>query len=152
MSAITTLPATWAIFVENVCLGADPTLVARDLGLDSPRKAAMTLLRHPTVRKALAEAAEARLYGVSVPLALDTVDEILQDKTAPKSVRAKLALGVLARAQPKGDAASPPSKNLGDMTPKELEQLVAQLSASGVRPGEMRDVTPKSEGDAQDDS
>lgn len=144
MSAVTALPPNWAVFVEYVALGANPTSAALDLGYENPRAASIALLRHPQVRKALASAAEARLQGVSVPLALDTIDEILRDTTAPKAVRAKLALGVLDRVRPKGEQAPAGGKSLGDMTPRELEQLVAQLQESGVRPGEMRDVTPKS--------
>lgn len=101
-------------------------------------------MRHPQVRKALLASAEARLEGVSLPLALDTVDEILQDQSAPKAVRAKLALGIVDRLVKKRDAgeASASGKQLADMTPRELEQLVAQLGASGILPGQMRDVTP----------
>ena len=77
-------------------------------------------------------------------MALDTIDEILADPTAPKAVRAKLALGLVDRMIKKREAegGSAHSKSLADMTPRELEQVVAQLSGSGVRPGEMRDVTP----------
>src|SRR5689334_6483950 len=97
---VTALPSNWAVFVERVTLGDDPALAAKVLGYENPKQAAVALLRHPQVRKALATAAEARLEGVSVPLALDTIDEILRDQSAPKAVRAKLALGVLDRVRP----------------------------------------------------
>lgn len=138
------LPSNWASFVDQVTLGGDPIKAAEFLGFDNPRAAAAALLRHPTVRKALATAAEARLEGVCVPLALDTIEEILKDATAPKAVRAKLALGVMDRVRAKEDKTlAAGGKSLADMTARELEQLMAQLAESGVRPGEMRDVTPK---------
>lgn len=139
------LPNNWAAFVDMVALGNDPADVAASCGYANPKAAAAALLRHPQVRKALAASAMARLEGVSLPLALDTVDEILQDKTAPKAVRAKLALGIVDRLVKKegADAAAGASgKTLASMTARELEQAIAQLQASGVRPGEMRDVTP----------
>lgn len=136
------LPPNWATFVDQVTLGAKPTEAAKLLGYATPRETAAALLRHPQVRKALAVAVEARLEGVAVPLALETIEEILADQTAPKAVRAKLAVAVLNRSQPKNDQPAPGGKPLADMTPRELEQLVAQLGESGARPGEMRDITP----------
>lgn len=151
MTTVAALPPNWALFVEQLTLGADPTSAAELLGYENPKRVAVALLKHPQVRKALASAAEARLEGVSVPLALDTIDEILADKEAPKAVRAKLALGVLDRVRPKGEApGGAGGKSLADMTPRELEQLVAQLGASGLRPGEMRDVTPRSSEASED--
>lgn len=142
---VATLPANWSAFVDLVALGHDPADAASSCGYATPKAAAAALLRHPQVRKALAASALARLEGVSLPLALDTVDEILRDKDAPKAVRAKLALGIVDRLIKKegGDAAAGGSTiNLADMNARQLENLVAQLAQSGVRPGEMRDVTP----------
>lgn len=137
------LPRNWAAFVDAVALGQDPTTAADALGYANARETGLALIRHPQVRKALAAASLARLEGVSLPLALDTVDEILRDQSAPKAVRAKLALGIVDRLIKKegGDASAGASgKNLADMTVRELEQLIAQ---SGALPGEMRDVTPE---------
>ena len=137
------LPRNWSAFVDAVALGQDPTTAADALSYADARQTGLALIRHPQVRKALAAASLARLEGVSLPLALDTVDEILRDQTAPKAVRAKLALGIVDRLIKKegGDAAAGASgKNLADMTVRELEQLIAQ---SGARPGEMRDITPR---------
>lgn len=150
---IKSLPASWAIWVDQVTLGTDPEEAARALGYDDPRAVGAALLRHPTVRKALATAAEARLEGVAVPLALDTIEEILRDQSAPKAVRAKLALGVMDRVRAKEDKTiAAGGKSLADMSPRELEQLVAQLGESGARPGQMLDVTPRSKGEDEQPS
>jgi hypothetical protein len=138
-----TLPTNWARFVEQVTLGAAPGEAAKAMGWESPQQVATSLMRHPEVRKALAAASLARLEGVSLPLALDTVDEILRDKDAPKAVRAKLALGIVDRLIKKEGAdaaAAGGTKDLNAMTVRELEQLLAQ---SGVRAGQMLDITPR---------
>lgn len=138
-----TLPSNWAAFVDRLILGDAPADAAALCGYASPKAAAAALVRHPQVRKALATAAEARLECEAVPLALDAVAEILKDQDPKRSaVRAKLALGVLDRVRSKEERESLGGKSLADMSPRELEQLVTQLGQSGVRPGEMRDVTP----------
>lgn len=153
MGEVTALPANWAAFVELVAIGnQSPDAAAAQLGFENPRRVGAALLRHPQVRKALASAALARLEGVSLPLALDTVDEILKDQTAPKAVRAKLALGIVDRLIKKegGDAAAGGGgKPLADMSLRELDQLVTQLKANGPLPGEMRDVTPDKSGEPE---
>lgn len=142
------LPADWATFVDRVALGSDPTDVAAALGYEGPKRAAADLMRHPQVRKALLEATEARLEGVLLPLALDAATAILQDTDAPKAVRAKLALGIIDRVRKKPDKDQ--AVNPSDLGKDQLQQLVAQLQASGIRPGEMLNVTPKSKGDAEE--
>ena len=133
--------------MDMIILGGEPAEAARLLNYSNPKQAAVELLRHPQVRKALVAGAEARLEGRSLPMALDTVEEILADKSAPKAVRAKLALGIIDRVRPKADKAPDAGKPVGDMSQRELEQLVAQLQASGVRPGQMLDITPERKGD-----
>lgn len=137
------LPLGWQTFVDRVALGASGVDAARAVGWQDPADTAAALLSHPTVRKALAQACQVRLEGRSVPLALDTIDEILQDKTAPKAVRAKLALGVVDRlVKRQAIEGGPEGKPLASMTIRELEQAIAQLSQNGTVPGQMRDVTP----------
>ena len=147
ITAPQTFPPAWRYFIEQVSLGKSPGEAAAEAGFKDPRAAATELLGLPAVRLALETSGEARLMGVSVPLALDCIDEILRDKTAPKAVKAKLALGIVDRVIRKRDAAAPTvpgdGKALQDMSVTELQNLVVQLGGQGVVVGEMRDVTPK---------
>lgn len=88
-------------------------------------------------------AAEARLECEAVPLALDAVSELLQDRDPKaRAVRAKLAVAILDRTREKADPRESSTLSLADMSMRQLEQLVTQLGASGILPGQMRDVTP----------
>jgi hypothetical protein len=137
-----TLPANWAIFVDDVALGADPVSSAKALGYPDPRATAAALLRMPVVRKALVAASEARLVSTAVPLALAVVESILRDEKASPAVRGKMAIAVLDRAREKEDKTAPGAKAIGDMTVAELEAHVRQLQDTKARALDMRDVTP----------
>ena len=151
MSQALALPPQWALFVDRVTLGHDPTDAAALAGYDDSRRAAATLMRHPTIRMALVAAAQARLEGTALPAALDTIEEILADKTAPKAVRAKLALGVLDRAlAAKGgaqDQGAKGGKALQDMTLDELAQVVRSLESAQELASQTLDVTPHIKGE-----
>lgn len=147
MSVPTALPANWARFIDSVLIGTNPADAARALGFSNPAMAAAELLRTPQVRKALVAAGAARLECEGLPLALDVVNEILTDRDPKaRAVRAKLAVAVLDRVLGKPEKEQAP--NPADMSRDQLHQLVAQLQASGVRPGEMLNVTPEPKGDA----
>ena len=147
MSQALALPPQWALFVDRVTLGHDPTDAAALAGYEDSRRAAATLMRHPTVRMALVQAAQARLEGRALPMALDTIESILGDETAPRAVRAKLAVAVLDRAlAAKGgpqDQASKGGKALQDMTLDELAQVVRSLESAQELASQTLDVTPE---------
>lgn len=138
------LPTNWAAWVDAVTLGDDPVDAAKALGYANPRQVAAALLRMPNVRKALVAASEAYLVSRAAPLAMRVVEEILADKTAPASVRGKMAIAVLDRIRDKDEKALGAGKTIGDMTVSELEAHVRKLEDLKGGALEMRDVTPRS--------
>jgi hypothetical protein len=151
MSQALALPPQWAVFVDRVTLGMEPADAAALAGYEDSRRAAATLMRHPTVRMALVTAAQARLEGRALPMALDTIESILGDETAPRAVRAKLAVAVLDRAlSAKGgtqDQGAKGGKALQDMTLDELAQVVRSLESAQELASQTLDVTPRMKGE-----
>jgi len=139
---VSELPANWALFVDCLIARQAPEDAAKACGYDEPKRAGTLLMRHPTVRKALVAATQARLEGEAAPLALQVIMQVLGDPAAPGAVKAKLALGVLDRIQPPKDERPTGDKPLGDLTLAELADEAARLRGSSPRPPEMRDVTP----------
>ena len=151
MNQALALPPQWAVFVDRVTLGMDPGDAAALAGYEDSRRAAATLMRHPAIRKALVTAAQARLEGKALPMALDTIESILADVTAPRAVRAKLALGVLDRAMvarnDRSGEAAKEGKSLQDMTLDELAQVVRSLESAQELASQTLDVTPHIKGE-----
>lgn len=144
---IADLPASWPIFVDALVNGAKPRKAAAMAGFTDTAHTAPLLMRHPTVRKALVAATQARLEGEAAPLALRTVLEVLSDPEAPGAVRAKLALGVLDRIQPPKDDRAAADKPLHELTVSELAALAEQLRSASPPAPQMRNVTPDAKGE-----
>lgn len=157
MSKATTVQAVavsegMAVFCHHVLQGVDPAEAAQLAGYARPAETAAALIRHPQVRKALAEGAAAMLECELVPLSLKVAREILNDDN-PKAVavRAKLVLGVLDRAAKNAKAADDPARKLAELSTDELAQLVARGMAAEAQEARTIDVTPhvaRSEGPA----
>ena len=134
--------ARLTVFVDRVARGMEPGDAARLAGFTDPDDTAADLLRLPNVRKALQDTLEGRLLSEAAPLAIKVALEILNDDKAPASIKGKMAVAVLDRVKGKEAAPGTEGGSLAGLSQKALEQLVAQLEASGavVIP---RDVTPR---------
>lgn len=130
-----------AVFVDAVARATPPTDAARLAGYADPETTALDLLRLPEVRKALSDTVEGRLLSEAAPLALRTTLDILNDKSAPASIRGKMAIAVLDRVKSRDSGQDDGGKGLSGLSQGDLEGLVAQLERSGavVVP---RNVTP----------
>lgn len=133
-----------AKFCDLVLRGTPPAEAAALAGYARPAETAAALVRHPNVRKALAEGAAAMLECELVPLSLKVARAILED-TEPKAVavRAKLALGLLDRAAKTQAQADDPAQELAKLTTDQLAQLVARGLAAQEREAQTLDVTPR---------
>lgn len=144
---VTELPPNWAVFVEAVAGGTDPTEAAKTQGYADPKRTGALLLRHPTVRKALIAASQAKLEWRGAQLAWEVIEEIMTDRAPQaKAVRAKMAMALLDRIQPPKEERPADDKPLGELTLTQLRAEVDRLRGSSPLPGEMRDVTPKATG------
>jgi phage terminase small subunit len=134
-----------ARFVGRLLEGDSPTQAARVAGYAEPTNTGAALIRHPLVRKALADAAAAQIECELVPLSLKVAREILED-TEPKAVavRAKLALGLLDRAAKNRQTDEDPSKALSKMSNDELAALVAKGLAAEAQEAQTINITPVS--------
>lgn len=148
---VTELPPNWAAFVDAVAGGADPEATAKSLGYAQPKHTSALLLRHPTVRKALAASAQAWLQWRGGQLAREVVEEIMTDRDPKaKAVRAKMAMAILDRVEPPKEEKGASDKPLGEMKMSELMAEAARLRGSSPLPDQMRDVTPGRTGEEDD--
>lgn len=133
-----------AVFCSAVLAGASPGEAARKAGYSDPAVTGQVLIRHPQVRKALAEGAAAMIECELVPLSLKVARDILKD-TEPKAVavRAKLALGLLDRAAKNAAGSEDPAQALTKLSTEQLAALVAKGMAAEAAEARTVDVTPR---------
>lgn len=133
-------------FCAELLAGHSPGSAAILAGYPEPEAAALVLMRHPSVRKALAEGAAAMIQCELVPLSLRVTRDILED-TNPKAVavRAKLAIAVLDRAAKDTEAReeADPARALAKMTNDQLAELVAKGLEAQAQEAHTIDVTPR---------
>lgn len=137
------LAEAWATMIHHMIDGATPADAAALAGFAQPAQVARVLVRDPRFRKALADAAQARIECDLLPLSLKVSRDILTD-TNPKAVavRAKLALGIMDRAAKDRAKEEDPTAELHKLSAEQLAQLVAKGIEAEAAEARTVDVTP----------
>ncbi len=104
------------------------------------------VLARPDVQAEMARRQLARVTSELLPKALDTLAEIMRNTKAPAAARVQAAKIVVDRALPALESGN--GKDMSDMSPTELAQIVAGLERELA--GRAKDVTPTSDPDVFD--
>lgn len=139
-------------FVAYLLLGRKDNEAARLAGFEQPRVAAVRLLQDPLVLAEIEKAVSGRMRGELAPKALNTLADILDSKSASRTLKLAAAKTVLDRAgyvPPKApDRMDDPLKSMAEQTAEELKAFMhaAQVEltnrATVVVDGTAKDVTP----------
>jgi phage terminase small subunit len=113
---------------ELVSSGCTPTEAARRSGFSAPAQEAYRLMRKDHVVLAIRTLRERMISGHAANVAINTLVEIMTDKTAPASARVSAARTV-CEAAGDFDRASRigQERAMGDMTADELIQFIGRL-------------------------
>lgn len=88
------------------------------------------ILARPAIQAQLVERQVTRVTSELLPLALDTLKEIMSNARAPAAARVQAAKIVVDRGLPAGEDGR--TKELHEMTPDELAQAIATLEGQAA--------------------
>lgn len=115
-------------FVEAMTAGKCPTEAARLAGYAHPSQAGYKLIRSPEVMDAIQDARRRLIGGRMASLAVQTLETIMRDASAPVGARVTAARTILDAA---GDLKRPMAHERPDDQPTDLAQLTpAQIRAA----------------------
>lgn len=135
------------VFINYLVDGLTQTEAARLAGYSHPAEQAWHLVRHPRVQDELRERRQARIVARSVGLALNVMDQALEDPKASYTAKfpyVKLALALGGHHEKVNDPKGLYNKDLSEMTPAELETTIAEArQARADIEARMKDITPE---------
>lgn len=139
-------------FVKHIAAGMNHTDAATLAGYTSAHTQAWRLMQHPRVQQAVKEHRQTRIFGRVGGLALQALEDVLDDKSVSPTAKfpyVKLGLALAGHSEKTPDNKDLHTKDLSEMTPSELEATIAQArQARQAIEARMKDVTPN---DAQND-
>lgn len=128
-------------FVKHYVGTGNAQYAAHKAGYALPESGSAVANR-PKIREVILREQQARITNELVPLALDTLQELLSNKETPASARVAAVKVVLDRGL--GDSASVEAREPHEMTGEELQSAIDRLRREAVeRAKPIIDSTPK---------